>query len=188
MLQTDKNTTEMVVFHPHFPNYWRICVSQPIRAQRQLPTSHDEKQDYTSRYALSSHEGEEMEGDEYMLIPDQIITGTTVTSSLSGSNTHSTWIRISKNGWYISRFAVTPYTPTYRVIADTHTDSDGVAPYVLPTINQERLPPNCVFLPTLFVEQPLYDPNSPFCRPDMKQPIGTVFAKPSLLISRQQER
>lgn len=169
---------------------------RPIRARSQLP-SHDEankEEDNHVSNLIIPEEGDihndvsATTHDESIMMPGQVFRDTSPGSSGSNTETYQNWIQ-THAGFFVHRSEAMPYTPTYRVVADTHTDSDGVTPYVIPRTsssqddhNHQDLPEQCVLLPKELADQQRYDPDSPLCRKDLKQPVGTTFSQPSLLV------
>eukprot|EP00977_Amphora_coffeiformis_P029302 scaffold39887_cov229-Amphora_coffeaeformis.AAC.4 len=156
------------IFHPSFPHHWRICSHGPIRPSLRQPEDPNSVEYYTG----------EDDNDTMVteLFPDQIVAAKLWRSS---------WIR-TEQGYFLPRNSVTPYTPAYRVVADTHPESEGVAPYVIPTSDvaiTSTTHPQKVSIPKEIIEQPLYDPHSPLCRNDLKQLVGHIFQRPALLLN-----
>lgn len=147
-----------VVFHPDFPNYWQVVESN-ARVYAVLPPFHPDIEQQPSSHDENHHP------DHYssLLLPNQVVRG---------EIWDATWIRLFHTGSFVARAEVQPYFPVYHVVANTHADANGVAPYVEDDkMFQSKDAWKC------------YDPNSPLRREDLEQPVGHVFDRPPLLLA-----
>ena len=167
---TEHETARETEFHPDFPNHWQVAVDEPIQPRFLLPSIPED----------GDRQGRQLGRDEIdtdrtnnnnrkpppLLLPHQVVRGTIWDEN---------WILMRQPEAFIPRSVVKPYFPVYRIVAESHKDSEGVAPYVLSGPEQQQQQQQM-----LQEELTFYNPDSPFRRADLSQPVGYVFHTPPL--------